>query len=336
MIGFDKAGKKFGTLDAVKEFSMTIKDEEILGLLGPNGAGKTTLMLMMGTVYRPTSGKISVNGLDVVQHPNDVRRMIGIAFQDPRVDGILGAFDVLNWHLKMTTNLDKVEREDRVEKVLKAVDLWEARNKRTWLMSGGMRKKVEDCKVLAQRPKIAVFDEPTAFLDVPSRLLMWKMIRELRDEGSTVIVATNMMDEAERLSDRVAIVNLGRLVAIDTPEQLKSKTKGGEVLELTLGDGQECPTDLLTQFSEVQDVSQENNKVTVYLSGGRLLLPKIVETLTNRGIKIDSVQRGHLGRCLPQLYWSQTRMSYRFPVRLQGCSFRSPRGTSRLSFEPHG
>jgi len=289
LIGFDKAGKRFGTLDAVKEFSMTIHDEEILGLLGPNGAGKTTLMLMMGTVYRPTSGKISVNGLDVVQHPNDVRKMIGIAFQDPRVDGILGAFDVLNWHLKMTTNLDKVEREDRVEKVLRAVDLWDARNKRTWLMSGGMRKKVEDCKVLAQRPKIAVFDEPTAFLDVPSRLLMWKMIRELRDEGSTVIVATNMMDEAERLSDRVAIVNLGKLVAIDTPEQLKGKTKGGEVLELTVGNGQEFPRECLTQFSEVQDVSQENNKVTVYLSGGRLLLPKIVETLTNRGVKIDSV-----------------------------------------------
>ncbi len=289
LIGFDKAGKRFGTLDAVKEFSMTIQDEEILGLLGPNGAGKTTLMLMMGTVYRPTSGKISVNGLDVVQHPNDVRKMIGIAFQDPRVDGILGAFDVLNWHLKMTTNLDKAEREDRVEKVLRAVDLWEARNKRTWLMSGGMRKKVEDCKVLAQRPKIAVFDEPTAFLDVPSRLLMWKMIRELRDEGSTVIVATNMMDEAERLSDRVAIVNLGKLVAIDTPEQLKGKTKGGEVLELTVGNGQEFPRECLTQFSEVQDVKQENGKVTVYLSGGRLLLPKIVETLTNRGVKIDSV-----------------------------------------------
>jgi len=289
LIGFDKAGKRFGTIDAVKEFSMTIQDEEILGLLGPNGAGKTTLMLMMGTVYRPTSGKISVNGLDVVQHPNDVRKMIGIAFQDPRVDGILGAFDVLNWHLKMTTNLDKVEREDRVEKVLRAVDLWDARNKRTWLMSGGMRKKVEDCKVLAQRPKIAVFDEPTAFLDVPSRLLMWKMIRELRDEGSTVIVATNMMDEAERLSDRVAIVNLGNLVAIDAPEQLKGKTKGGEVLELTVGNGQEFPRECLTQFSEVQEVNQENNKVTVYLSGGRLLLPKIVETLTNRGVKIDSV-----------------------------------------------
>jgi ABC-2 type transport system ATP-binding protein len=156
-------------------------------------------------------------------------------------------------------------------------------------MSGGMRKKVEDCKVLAQRPKIAVFDEPTAFLDVPSRLLMWKMIRELRDEGSTVIVATNMMDEAERLSDRVAIVNLGKLVAIDTPEQLKSKTKGGEVLELTVGNGQEFPRECLTQFSEVQDVNQENDKVTVYLSGGRLLLPKIVETLTNRGVKIDSI-----------------------------------------------
>ncbi len=289
MISFDNAGKRFGSVDAVREFSLTIQDEEILGLLGPNGAGKTTLMLMMGTVYRPTSGKISVNGLDVHEHPNDVRKLIGIAFQDPRVDGILGAFDVLNWHLKMTTTLDAEERVERVEKVLRAVDLWEARNKRTWLMSGGMRKKVEDCKVLAQRPKIAVFDEPTAFLDVPSRLLMWKMIRELRDEGSTVIVATNMMDEAERLSDRVAIVNLGRLVAIDTPERLKGKTKGGEVLELTIGNGLEFPRELLTQFSEVQDVTQVENKVTVYLSSGRLLLSKIVETLTNQGVKIDSV-----------------------------------------------
>ena len=289
MISFDNAGKRFGNLDAVRDFSLTIRDEEILGLLGPNGAGKTTLMLMMGTVYRPTSGKISVNGLDVHDHPNDVRKLIGIAFQDPRLDGILGAFDVLNWHLKMTTTLAAKERIERVEKVLRAVDLWEARNKRTWLMSGGMRKKVEDCKVLAQRPKIAVFDEPTAFLDVPSRLLMWKMIRELRAEGSTVIVATNMMDEAERLSDRVAIVNLGRLVAIDTPEKLKGKTKGGEVLELTVGNEIEIPRELLTQFSEVHDVTQAGNKVTLYLSSGRLLLSKIVETLTNQGVKIDSV-----------------------------------------------
>ncbi|HEX4920806.1 MAG TPA: ATP-binding cassette domain-containing protein, partial [Candidatus Bathyarchaeia archaeon] len=266
-----------------------IKDEEILGLLGPNGAGKTTLMLMMGTVYRPTSGAISVNGIDVVHQPNDVRKQIGIAFQDPRVDGILGAFDVLNWHLKMTTTLDKEERAKRVEQVLRSVDLWDARKKRTWLMSGGMRKKVEDCKVLAQRPKIAVFDEPTAFLDVPSRLLMWKMIRELRDEGSTVIVATNMMDEAERLSDRVAIVNLGRLVAIDSPDALKSRTKGGEVLELTVGNGVEFPTELLSQFREVQDVTQTDNRVAIYLTSGRLLLPKIVETLTNRGVRIDSV-----------------------------------------------
>ena len=289
MISFDKAGKKFGTLDAVKDFTLDIHDKEILGLLGPNGAGKTTLMLMMGTVYRPTSGIITVDGLDVMKHPNDVRKLIGIAFQDPRLDGILGAFDVLNWHLKMTTDLDKEQRAERVEQVLSALDLWDARKKRTWLMSGGMRKKVEDCKILAQRPKVAVFDEPTAFLDVPSRLLMWKMIRELRDEGSTVIVATNMMDEAERLSERVAIVNLGKLVAMDSPEKLKGRTKGGEVLEITLADGQECPKELLVQFSEVQDVAQTENKVSIYLSQGRLLLPKIVETLTNRGVKIESV-----------------------------------------------
>src|SRR5437588_4594284 len=116
-------------------------------------------------------------------------RLIGIAFQGPRVDGILSAADVLNWHLKMCTLFDKVERRRGVEDVLKSLDLWEARKKRTWLMSGGMKKKVEDAKILVQRPSIAVLDEPTAFLDVPRRLLVWKMIRQLRDEGSTVIAA---------------------------------------------------------------------------------------------------------------------------------------------------
>lgn len=289
MIIFDKAGKRFGNVDAVKDFSLTIEDEEILGLLGPNGAGKSTLMLMMGTVYRPTGGSITVQGLDVVNQPNEVRKMIGISFQDPRVDGILGAFDVLNWHLKMTTTFSKEEREKRVEEVLKTLDLWEARGKRTWLMSGGMKKKVEDAKVLAQRPKIAVFDEPTAFLDVPSRLLVWKMIRGLREEGSTVIVATNMMDEAERLSDRVAIMNLGKLVAVGTTEQLKRTQKGGEVLEVTVSQGPEVTENLLTDFSEVSQVKKVDNKIMVYLNSGRLLLPKIVETLSDLGFKIDSV-----------------------------------------------
>jgi ABC-2 type transport system ATP-binding protein len=245
---------------------------------------------MMGTVYRPTSGTITVNGFDVMKHPNEVRRLIGIAFQDPRVDGILSGFDVLNWHLKMTTTFDKDERRRRVEDVLKALDLWESRKKRTWLMSGGMKKKVEDAKILVQRPSIAVFDEPTAFLDVPSRLLVWKMIRELRDEGSTVIVATNMMDEAERLSERVAIVNKGKLVASETPEQLKGTVKGGEVLELTLNDGSEFRPDMLTKFPEVHDVKKQDNKILVFLNSGTLLLPKIVDTLSTQGFKIESVK----------------------------------------------
>src|SRR5207245_9675749 len=165
----------------------------------------------MGTVYRPNSGKITVNGVDVVKQPNEVRRLIGIAFQDPRVDGILSGFEVLNWHLKMTTTFDKDERRRRVEEVLKALDLWEARKKRTWLMSGGMKKKVEDAKILVQRPSIAVFDEPTAFLDVPSSLLVWKLIRQLRDAASAVIVGTNMMAEADRRSARRATAHTGQM-----------------------------------------------------------------------------------------------------------------------------
>src|SRR5947208_15299138 len=143
MIAFHNAGKRFGNLDAVKDFSITIKDGEILGFLGPNGAGKTTLMLMMGTVYRPTSGTISVNGYDVVKQPNEVRKLIGIAFQDPRVDGILSASDVLNWHLKMTTLFDKVERRRGVEEVLKSIDLWEARKRGPGLMSVGRKQTVK-------------------------------------------------------------------------------------------------------------------------------------------------------------------------------------------------
>ncbi|HEY4822633.1 MAG TPA: ATP-binding cassette domain-containing protein [Candidatus Bathyarchaeia archaeon] len=286
---FDKAGKRFGNVEAVKDFSLTIQDEEILGLLGPNGAGKTTLMLMMGTVYRPTSGSIKVDGFDAVDQPNEVRKLIGIAFQDPRVDGILNAFDVLNWHLKMTTSLGRDKREQRIEEVLKALDLWEARGKRTWLMSGGMKKKVEDAKVLAQRPKVAVFDEPTAFLDVPSRLLVWDMIRKLREEGSTVIVATNMMDEAERLSRTIAIMNRAMLVGTGTSEQLKGTVKGGEVLELKTSSGPKLSPELLTQFKEVHDFRQTEDKILVYLNYGRLLLPKIVEILSGQGFKIESV-----------------------------------------------
>jgi len=286
---FDKAGKRFGNVEAVKDFSLAIQDEEILGLLGPNGAGKTTLMLMMGTVYRPTSGSIKVDGFDAVDQPNEVRKLIGIAFQDPRVDGILNAFDVLNWHLKMTTSLGRDKREQRIEEVLKALDLWEARGKRTWLMSGGMKKKVEDAKVLAQRPKVAVFDEPTAFLDVPSRLLVWDMIRKLREEGSTVIVATNMMDEDERLSRTIAIMNRAMLVGTGTSEQLKGTVKGGEVLELKTSSGPKLSPELLTQFKEVHDFRQTEDKILVYLNYGRLLLPKIVEILSGQGFKIESV-----------------------------------------------
>ncbi|HZD11911.1 MAG TPA: ATP-binding cassette domain-containing protein, partial [Candidatus Binatus sp.] len=249
MITFENVGKRFGNLDAVKDFSLQVRNGEIMGLLGPNGAGKTTLMLMMGTVYRPTSGKIVVHGYDVLEKPNNVRSIIGIAFQDARFDGILNAYDVLDWHLKMTTSLSKDERRARVDGILKTLGLWEARGKRTWLMSGGMKKKIEDAKILAQRPKVAVFDEPTAFLDVPSRLLVWDMIRKLREEGSTVIVATNMMDEAERLSERVAIMNLGRLVTVGTLRELKDTVKGGEVLEVTVEqDGPRLDEEVLTQF----------------------------------------------------------------------------------------
>lgn len=289
-IRFLNLTKKFGETIAVDDFTLTVEDTEIMGFLGPNGAGKTTALMVMATIYRPSSGTVEVEGYDVAVVPERVRGLLGICFQDPKFDNRLSIQSVLEWHAKVV-GVPKEQRTRRIEEVLKRIALWDDRSKRGFMLSGGMSKKVENAKVFIQRPKIAIFDEPTAFLDVPSRLTIWEMIRELRDEGSTVILATNMMDEADRLSDRVAIMDRGKLVKVGAPSELKQSIRGGEVLVVrSQREPQKEVIEEIRRIPEVVEASYlEGAGVRIYLNQAGRLVGQILTILQKYGIGVENV-----------------------------------------------
>lgn len=287
-IQFDKVSKSFKNVKAVQNVTFKIEDKEIFGLLGPNGAGKTTLILTMATVYTPESGGIQLNSFNVKENAEKVKALIGISFQDPKYDRILTAREILDWHGKIT-GVSKEDRRRRMDDVLGKFGLQEESRKRTWMLSGGTKKKIENAKVFVQRPQVAVFDEPTAYLDVPSRLMVWDMIKELRDEGSTILLATNMMDEADRLSDRVGIMNQGAMVAVDTPTALKRSLQGRDAVEVQVQSNPSQYMDEIKQIDEVKDVLIEGNTLRVYVNNGRVMLSHIINKLSAKGAVIQSV-----------------------------------------------
>ncbi len=288
MIEFKDVTKSFKNVDAVKGVTCEIRDREVFGLLGPNGAGKTTLIMTMATVYNPTRGEVFVEGHSASAEPDKVKALIGISFQDPKYDRILSAREILEWHAKVT-GVEKGVREKRIDEVLAKFGLTGEARKRTWTLSGGTKKKIENAKVFVQRPKIAVFDEPTAYLDVPSRLMVWDMIDELRDEGSTVVLATNMMDEADRMSDRVGIMSRGEMVRVGEPAALKGSLRGRDVIEMKLGVPiPELPGEV-SKVEEVKEARFEGDVLKIVLSNGRGLLPHMINVVTAKGGTVQSV-----------------------------------------------
>jgi ABC-2 type transport system ATP-binding protein len=308
LIEFKGVWKTFKNVDAVKGISCEIYDKEIFGLLGPNGAGKTTLIMTMATVFRPTKGKVVVDGHDSMADADEVKSLIGISFQDPKYDRILTAREILQWHAKVT-GVEKVEREKRIDEILEKFGLTGEAKKRTWTLSGGTKKKVENAKVFIQRPKIAVFDEPTAYLDVPSRLMVWNMIDELRDGGSTVLLATNMMDEADRMSDRVGIMSGGEMVQIGRTGDLKGSLQGRDVIEMKL----EVPvSELIGEMEKIEEVKEarfDGNVLRLVLSNGRGLLPFVINVVAAKGGKVQSVNLKEPSLEDVFLYYTGTKLS---------------------------
>lgn len=275
--------KKFGDFVAVDNISLTIYAGEIFGLLGPNGSGKTTTLLTIATVYKPTSGDIRVYGYSVVADGNKVRNLVGIAFQEPKALGIDKPYDLLLWHAKVV-GYSSTEAKSVVKEVMDDLGLWEHRNKYFYQLSGGTRKKIEIAKILIQKPKVAIFDEPTAQVDVISKHYLWDKIRELKDEGSTIIVATNDMFEAERICERLAIIYKGKLKAMGTVKELKDSVPLGDVVELDIATHVDSKTlDILNQFGRV---SASGNKVLIYVNRGEEVAVNIIDSLRRIGVKV--------------------------------------------------
>jgi len=282
--------KKFGKLTAVDHLNLTIEEGEIFGLLGPNGAGKTTAILMLTTVIRPTEGTATVASFDIRKSPNKAREMIGVCFQEPKLLWVSTAWDVLNWHAKVC-GLSTQERKKRVKWALEEVNIWDDRRKSVHALSGGMKKRVEMAKILIQRPKIAIVDEPTAQIDVVGKHRIWNMLRDLRKEGSTIILATNELQEADMLSDRVAIMHKGKLLVCNTPKKLKDSIIGGDVMEVQLE--KETPDrvfDELQAFKEVVTVKKiGSNLLRMYLNQVEAVTPKIMKLFYDRSLRISSI-----------------------------------------------
>jgi len=281
--------KKFGNATAVDHLNLDIEDGEILGLLGPNGAGKTTAILMLATVIKPTEGTACVGEYDIRKQPEKVRGLLGIAFQEPKMLWVSTPWDIVNWHAKVC-GLSTAERKRRVKEVLDAMDMWDARKKNVHALSGGMRKRVEMAKVLIQRPKVAIVDEPTAQIDIVGKHRIWNMLFELRDEGSTIILATNELYEADKLSDRVGILHKGKLLVCDTPKKLKDSIVGGDIVDVRLEKAAPARVvEELKDLKEVVDVLQvKPSNLRLYLNMVEEVVPRIMNLFAKQEVPILS------------------------------------------------
>jgi ABC-2 type transport system ATP-binding protein len=222
--------KKFGDFTAVNEISFDVQAREIFAFLGPNGAGKTTTIQMLTTLLRPTSGSIAVDGIDPVVSPLEVRRRFGIVFQDPSLDHELTAYENMELH-GVLYHVPRRARLERIQVLLTLFELWDRRNRKVKEFSGGMKRRLEIARGLLHTPKVLFLDEPTLGLDPQSRNQLWSHVRHLNEtEGVTVFLTTHYMEEAERVAQRIAIIDHGRIVAQGAAPELKQQT-GTDSLE---------------------------------------------------------------------------------------------------------
>ncbi|MCG0239147.1 MAG: ATP-binding cassette domain-containing protein [Firmicutes bacterium] len=273
--------KRFGDFTAVDGVSFTVQQGEIFGFLGPNGAGKSTTIKILSTLLKPTSGTAILAGYDVVRQPNEVRQSIGMVFQDPALDNRLTAEEHLILHA-MLYNVPRSVLAERIDQVLKMVGLADRRKSLVRTFSGGMRRRLEIARGLLHHPKVLFLDEPTVGLDPQTRAAIWEHVRRLRDEiGVTVFMTTHYMDEAENC-DRIAIIDHGKIQAIDTPAALKRRI-GGDLIIVTGDPG--LQEDLAARYGV--EVRRVGNELHFQVAAGAEFVPRVVADFPGR---IRSIQ----------------------------------------------
>jgi ABC-2 type transport system ATP-binding protein len=322
-IAVENIVKRYGTFEAVKGVSFSVADGEIFGLLGPNGAGKSTLIRMMTTLVPITSGRALVDGHDVAKDPDDVRRVIGVIPQALTSDPDLTVEENLSIYAKLYS-VPKALREKNMAEVLEAVDLTKWRGAQTKTLSGGMRRRLEIARGLVHNPRIFFLDEPTTGLDPVSRIAVWEMLDNLRKTRNlTMLITTHYMEEADKLCDRIAIVDHGNLVALGTPLQLKQGVPGSNVVEVHFDretaewksrlEGLEGVTSVQAESAGFYRVlTSSGSKTTMQLVELATSLNETLTSLSVQNTTLDDVFVHYTGR---QLRDEQVKSVFMMPPR---------------------
>ncbi|MFD5321009.1 ATP-binding cassette domain-containing protein [Streptomyces sp. NPDC127098] len=282
--------KTFGDVRALDGVDIDVPEGTVLGLLGPNGAGKTTTVRVLTTLIRPDSGRAEVAGIDVLAHPNEVRRSIGLSGQFAAVDEYLTGRE----NLRMVGQLYQLSAKDakrRADELLERFNLADAADRTTKTYSGGMRRRLDLAAALVVSPPVMFMDEPTTGLDPRNRQALWEVIQELVAGGTTLLLTTQYLEEADHLADTIAVVDHGQVIARGTSDQLKDQT-GGDVVEVVVHDREHIAAaeEVLRRLGDGEpSLVEHTRKLSVPASGGAKLLAEVIRELDGRGIEIDDI-----------------------------------------------
>jgi len=273
-----------GGIEAVRDIDLTVSSGEVFGFLGPNGAGKTTTVRMLCTLLPPSAGSASVAGLDVVEDAAEVRRRIGVALQEIGLDPVQTGRELLELQCGLYGITGQAARS-RAEELLELVGLTDAAERRTKTYSGGMKRRLDLASALVHAPDVLFLDEPTTGLDPASRLTIWDEVRRINAGGATVFLTTQYLEEADKLCDRVAIIDNGQIIAEGTPEQLKAEM-GHDVVSVSLdGDDVAATEAALTGLTGLERVMTEPYGLALYVEDGPGSIAEIVRLLEREQIR---------------------------------------------------
>ena len=277
----------FGDVKAVDGINITVKTGEIFGFLGPNGAGKSTAVRMLATLLRPTSGTATVAGFDVAKHPDEVRRRIGVALQDAAIDPLMTGTELLRLQAVLY-GIPQSQMKNRAGELLERVGLTAAADRRVGTYSGGMRRRLDLALALIHQPTVLFLDEPTTGLDPMSRMSLWEEVRRLNNEGTTVMLTTQYLEEADQLADRIAIIDAGKIVREGKPQDLKAGVGFPTLLITVPVDQTERAKAVLATFGDMRPTAE--GSLGVGLRGGADVVTDVVRKLDEASVRVQHLE----------------------------------------------
>ncbi|MDT7892095.1 MAG: ATP-binding cassette domain-containing protein [Thermoproteota archaeon] len=300
--------KKFGSLVAVNHINFEVYKGEIFGFLGPNGAGKTTTVNMLTTILKPTEGTATINGYDIVKDAVKVRQTIGVVHQEFTADEDLTGYENMMLAAALY-GIPKNVAKQRVEELLKMVELTNAKDRKVETYSGGMRRRLEVAMGLINRPAVLFLDEPTLGLDVQTRTAIWSYILKLKEEyNMTIFMTTHYLEEADAYCDRIAIIDKGRILKIGAPSELK-ESLGGGVIAIQIASNVDEAVKVISQLDGVLDIKSDKEKIRIKAKNINNLTPELLRSLFEKGIKVTKLEMSE--PTLDEVYLELTGRSLR-------------------------